>query len=535
MDLDDPRLRSLVVAGVRPDHLLRQAEAWGLDPGQLIPLARQVLEPRMDEDPACAALCLALGSAQHWQVLLPLARSAFRHVIPALRGGWGLEELESRFDAETWAALRRRMRQRFGYPGSLQGQSRQTVATSPDVPEWLDEGMFVLEPSLELKGFASAAPTWEVQTTDLRLSEGQGPEWLFINPMYGGAGYDAPDSLRMRGVAGTRGIRGLSERSQVVLSDCPDVAEIQGSPFALVARSCPRLELVCLPTRCGLVHLQDCAQLKDLEIASDLDLGFQALSVRELIVEACPRLSLPDVLRVERTMRVRRQDGRFRWPRDLWIGGDLILQACPGLETLPPLEVGGSLRVTGASGLRTLEPGLDIGGDLDLRACSLLEGLPSGVRVRGRVLLPPHLGGSGGKAAWRQVPMFQVDEEVQPESFERDLRTLLKALAFADQATPGERPGLRSEAGRILPSLRVRAGASPAAESAMLYAASEIWDDLARAQWEADKPYEWWNEEIQDLPVAWFRALLFGRPCAWHDPSDRRGGSPLTHAPAGEG
>lgn len=82
----DPRLLALAVAGVRPDHLLRQAEALGLDPRDLVPLARKVLRPQMKEDPACAAACLALGVAEAWQALAPQARGAFREVIPAMRG-----------------------------------------------------------------------------------------------------------------------------------------------------------------------------------------------------------------------------------------------------------------------------------------------------------------------------------------------------------------------------------------------------------------------------------------------------------------
>jgi hypothetical protein len=521
MEVADPRLRALAVAGVRPDHLLRQAEAWGLDPRDLVPLARKVLRPHMKEDPACAAACLALGVAEAWQALVPQARGAFLEVIPAMRGTWGggLEVLESWFDPYGWDAFRLRVLHRLGYPVSLLGLTGPEAAASSDVTAWLDEGMFVLEPTLELKGFSSSAPTWEIQTWDLRLAEGHGPGWIFLNPNPVVTGSGVMDAVTMRGVTGTQGIKGIWEQSQVVLLDCPDLAWIQGAPGVLVVRNCPSLELVCLPSRCGLVHLQNCPRLRTLDVATDLDWDFLSMSVRELVVDACPWLSLPDVLRVERTMRIRRQDGRFRWPRDLWIGGDLRIQACPGLLALPAFEVGGSLRVTGASGLRSLGSGLVIGGDLDLRACRHLEGLPSGLRVGGRILLPPHLEARGSREVCPSVPWFQEEGEIKPEHLEGDLRTLLIATAFAEQAAPEDRVGLRLDAGRIIRSLSARAGASLAAESAILYTASVIWDELAQVRWEADKPYERWSEEIPELPVAWFRALLF-------DESRAHGGAP---------
>lgn len=83
--------------------------------------------------------------------------------------------LESWFDPHDWDAFRLRVLHRLGYPASLLDLTGPEAAASSDVTAWLDEGMFVLEPTLELKGFSSTAPTWEIQTWDLRLAEGHGP------------------------------------------------------------------------------------------------------------------------------------------------------------------------------------------------------------------------------------------------------------------------------------------------------------------------------------------------------------------------
>ena len=380
-----------------------------------------------------------------------------------------------------------------------------------DVVCWLDRGHFISEIGLELSSFLSKAKQWELRVGSLVLKDGVGPTELRLSEL-DSTNHGDGVVLRMRNLSRTRTIRELPFLSRVVALDCPDLLRILGSQEVIVVRNCPRLEELCLPAVAELLHLEGCLSLGELGLLQDDCLSPSVFQVNSLIVDDCQNLILPDTLVVGRNMIVRRINKGFRWPRGLWVGGNLDIRNCPGLELLPPLEVIGHLRVIGNSGIQKLSPGLQVGGDLDLRSCHQLERIPLEVKVGGCLRLPSHLEGGSLQVVWKSAPLFVEEELYGPENLQAALRTVLVIHAFPELAPRASRHQLETESDRILGVLRQWIEVTPRAESEILYAASEAWDDLARTLGETDHPFTTssWGGKQEDLPVAWLRALLLG-------------------------
>jgi hypothetical protein len=228
-----------------------------------------------------------------------------------------------------------------------------------------------------------------------------------------------------------------------------------------------------------------------------------------VLSECCNLRELPICLTVRNHLFLRRMGPFDRWPMDFHIGGDLRIQDCPDIEELPALEVSGSVRVEGESGLRRLAPGSVIGRHLDLRACRHLEAIPRGVKVGGCLYLPDHLHWS---RHWEKPePLLEMPVDRAPA-----LRTLLMAQRFPELSHPEDRYALRDRAEAVLEGLQHELCENPGLEAELLWTASEAWRELAEQRSRMEKPWkdglEWDDEPESDLPLAWFRGLLFDLP-----------------------
>jgi len=503
-------LQALVAAGVPPDEVLGQAEAAGAGPEELVRIACLLLPHRWSMDPEMAAVCLALGSARRWKSLQARARTFGLALVERLASMDTIQDLESLREAlglPSCEHLRRRVLRRLGYPPDLITPVGRTTPNPIGALQWLEEGRGLAAPDLEFRDFSSSAARWELHAERLVLRDGFGPRQILWSqsPSRG----DAPPTARCFRIRGLRELKGIPWPSILAAADCPELETIQGTPSTLVAMNCPRLSDLLFPDRGGLLHLERCAGIRSLWVEAspeeDPYLEWNANGWHTLVLDACPALRfLPERLRVNQRMVLRRMGPFERWPRDFRVDGELRIQDCPDITELPALDVGGTLRVEGASGLRRLSPGTVVGRNLDLRACDRLEGLPHGLKVRGRLMLPPHMQHRTQDCG---KPQLLLD---LPREYDPAVRAILLGLRFRELCAPSERLDARERAHSALKRLRRELRDDPGAEEAILWAAAEAWRDFSDARCDADSLWgESSNGQEDELPVAWFRNLLY--------------------------
>ncbi len=504
-----PYIQALLAAQVPVDQVVLQAEAVGFAPEDLRALAATLVPPGRSGRPM-AALLLLLGAAADWRPFLAEGlRLGTRLLEPLLHPACSeLDGLVRILDESAWAALRASALLRLGHPLPPELRIAGAEARALLLP-WLERDRALVLDGVELTGFASRARAWsQVQVGALVLADGAGPQTLGH-----GAGEPCRDpggarSTRLHRVRRLRSLEGLQAVDVLVATACPDLERLDGAPPVTVLKGCPGIREVRSGPRSLLLHLEDCPRLRSIAPAGpreDFWCGQAAPAWRTLVLSGCAALrELPAALNVTGRMILRGMGPIHQWPADFRVGGDLLLRDCARIEELPPLEVRGCLRVEGASGLRRLAAGTIVGRHLDLRACRQLEGVPRGVKVGGALYLPAHLHRQG-TVFEPATPLLELPADPYPP-----LRDLLLGLCFPGLARPAERLAGRDRAEAALDGLRRELKANPRIEADLLWTASEVWRELAEELWaEAHPGCCDWSEPGDDLPLAWFRGLLW--------------------------
>lgn len=386
-----PFFRRLQLSGVPLDQCLLQAKLMGAGAVDLRGLVRGERCGKPAAVDEVMALGLAMAVADDWEVLLPDAHAyerVLRHFLVArisYSSGEAAFVNSGIFGNPGFEPQRRALLHRLGYP-LADGRADEIGVFRVDphkAPEWLDRGNPVMGTQVELDHFVSKAKSWgEIEAVELRLRNGQGPGVISVAAGPVRRLNELPCGwVRVIGVSGVEVLQLRDPLEALVVVDCPSLTHIEGRAVAFVAKNCPRLERLSLPTTEHL-HL---SWESDADYLAEFRPGF-------LLLEACKGLRvLPHVMSVQGDMKLKQMPPFLRWPGSFRVEGNLTIEDCPDIDRLPPIEIGGSLRVKGASGLRCLAEGTVVGGDLDLRACAGLVVAPKGVTVGGCTLLPGHL------------------------------------------------------------------------------------------------------------------------------------------------
>lgn len=517
-------LATLDAAGMPLHQILIQGEKEGISVDDLVQFATDTLRKGTFIDaPEKEAIPLVFGCLKRWKSLYTATRKQGLQLLRTMLYGHDsyLEGLLFRGDRDFPGVFQKRVLQRLGYPACL-AKSLHPRIKSPkhleQVMAWLGAGEPIISEELELCGFTSISPAWgDLFTLRLVLKNGICPasiSWLTDR----GTNYysQLPGSLRIERVQGLRHLDGLTN-GKAILLDCPDLEGILGPCHDLQVEDCPRLGSVWIGPGSKRVLLKHCSSLRSIkptagdELEDQFSMSDRVYELESLVIEDCGQFRLfPPRIRISSHFHLSGVGPIEQWPWHFQVGDSFRITDCPEIEALPPIEVQGSLVVRGVSGLRRLSPGTSIGKHLDLRACNQLEGIPRGVKVGGSIYLPEHLNHRRREHARVQGETPALLDVPQADLYE-SLRTMLIGLQFTALVAPKDRPDARKLAQGILLGMRLRLAQEPQIESLMLWTASEVWRDLSEEVWAAWSP---WgndrNESDEDLPMAWFLALVHG-------------------------
>lgn len=417
------RVQEYLASGWPDDRILRGLEEEGADIPTLLAAARFLVSRTLPGMPEAfhdvreeLAFCLALGALRRWRPFRALAKELYLHQCHWIAYPW-----LTRHEVMPLSFGQRVLR-RLGYP-DLHSEQTATEKT-PGFLRWLERGGRVCLESLSLQGISTRQERWELGTSRLKLIDAAGPRVLHHTTMPGCEGQDSLRLVRVRRLRSVvepaqdpplfsprntrllawRASRSTSETGirrgdkeglfTLVALDCPELRHLQTRPSVLVLKRCPQVTSVRCDRRGKLLHLDTCASLRRVSLVpchgyrrSRGDL-FQG----SIHLAHCPQLTtLPSPFRgLTGHLLLRHLEAFHFQPDPLHIGGHLQIRDCPRIERFPALRAVGSIAVEGRNTLRILGP-MEVGGDLDLRACRDLEGIPDSVRVRGGILLPPHL------------------------------------------------------------------------------------------------------------------------------------------------
>jgi hypothetical protein len=414
------------MAGLADDQILVRFEAMGTSQEGLLEIARELVQAKGDYLPEAldeTAVCLALGSLQHWKPFRRLAEALFLHQCHPLAYAWFAHP-----------PIDYRMLRRLGFPfpdrdGNLTERTRGLLS-------WLERGGQASPSGISLDSVQARAETWEIEAYRCLIVDSEGPRTLRFRAK--GLRSETRDSLRLIRVARLESLLepacgpalygpnhprlgsarmtlsdddGTPAREpdylqlfSLVAVDCPHLTELETRPSILVLTNCPQVRKAVCDRSGRLLHLDSCQNLRAIrllkgstyrrpqETHSGRDRKKSGLFQGSWVLARCPNLrGLPSAFQGLEGHLILRKLASFRFgSTPLRVGGNLRVIDCPSIEELPPLTVGGSLRVEGVSNMRSMGPSC-IGKDLDLRACSHLGPLPSSMQVAGRILLPPHM------------------------------------------------------------------------------------------------------------------------------------------------
>ncbi len=501
-------LRALYASGLPLTETLVQADRLGVSPVDQLHFAIQMIDEVCvgyfdSRDRDLLARVMVFGHSHPSTDILLEALSQTDELVSLVE--WAFDE---RFtgDRSTTASLRTSALQIAGYPASAIGDPLPVVSYSKDTLPWLDQGR-MFECGIDLSCYQTEASSWRMGPgRQCLLRDGLGPvvldrmSWEPVLSSSFPRTWDQ-DRIRLFRIRGLRDLRGILPETTIVAVDCPDLAVLDAPPAALVLVNCPSLGgIPDLKRNCRILHLESCPGIRCITTES------HELCVRGPVILAnCPGLdSLPESFRVEGPLTLRHMGSIRSWPSHFSVGGDLRLQDCLGLEELPPIEVSGSIKVQGFSSLRRLAAGTVVTGHLDLRPCSDLEAIPRGIKVGGKTFLPPHLCREPIGDFEIPLPLLSEERDLYP-----DLHTLLLGVAFPELANPGERRSLSLRSEFLLEGFRAELRDHPGLETELLWIASEVWSDLAEERWERGLQHDLHQNGTDDLPLAWFRNLLY--------------------------
>jgi hypothetical protein len=533
---------TLESAEVPIDHILLRLEGEGMPLDEIVRWAAGYLRRARNgsasrppnEKPEPVAELLVFGSIHRWEWLLPemnhLGWELYHQLLIDTPGYHPF--LSELMPPTSFERFRRRTLRRLGFPGpliqSLRSRTPSPKATA-EVLKWLEAERPLLANDLKLRRFRSRSTRWgKLHVPSLVLQDGEGPtelSWssnsidLTPRQMRMGLRIERVHCLKViqadmygESVQDPLGRAG----GKLCVRSCPDLERLDGLFEYLELVNCPSLRAATLGVGTRWVSILNCSGLRVIRGWGDQGNGESCpdrewvYEVDDLHIEGCPSLRrLPSRLRINRRFALSACGRIEAWPLELSIGGEFLIMDCPAINMLPPMDVYGSLVIKGDSGIQRLSSGTTIGRDLDLRACSLLQELPADLKVGGTLFLPDHLKTKEESRLLHKGETTQ-SQQVRIPGLEEDLRALLKGLQFTQLIHSADRPQSREEALVILKQFRQRLQEDPQQESAMVWAASEVWRDLAEEAWAAANPWAaTGNDSDEELPSAWFRHLLY--------------------------